>query len=188
MWPQLSNGPQAWAYRAFLVHPFSRILVKAAHPAPFFSNLPAPTLRGQLLSWPCSSWRKREASKPEPSCGPTMICDLACTLPSPTKGQVSQPHGENPNPTPLTPGPHSCPSVSSGTFCTQSFSITHLDKKSHFFACSPLWLPPSLFLCTENLASVAYSQCLKPLSLPQPTPLFSLLFHRHLTFKLTCGP
>ena len=72
------------------------------------------------------------------------------------------------NPTPRSTGPHSCPPVSSGTFCTQSFSITHLDKKSHFFVCSPLWLPPSLFLCTENLASVVYSQCLKPLSFPSP--------------------
>lgn len=139
-----------------------------AHPCSFLLKPPSSHLQSQLLTWHRSSWRKREASKPEPSCGPTMICDLACASPSPTKDQVSWPpwgpgsHPSNPR------GPHSCPSVSSGTFRTQSFSITHLDKKGHFFVCSPLWLPPSLLLCTENLASVVYSQCLKPLSFPNP--------------------
>ena len=156
-----------------------------AHPCSFLLKPPSSHLQSQLLTWHRSSWRKREASKPEPSCGPTMICDLACASPSPTKDQVSWPPW-GPESHPFNPrGHHSCPSVSSGTFCTQSFSITHLDKKSHFFVCSPLWLPPSLLLCTENLASVVYGQCLKLLSFP--TQLFSLLFHRDLTYKLTCG-
>ena len=43
--PTLKWATGIWAYRAFLVHPFSRILSERPTPAPFFSNLPAPTLR-----------------------------------------------------------------------------------------------------------------------------------------------
>lgn len=139
-----------------------------AHPCSFLLKPPGSHTQSQLLTWHRSSWRKREASKPEPSCGPTMICDLACASPSLTEDQVSwPPWGPESHPS-NSRGPHSYPSVSSGTFRTQSFSITHLDKKSHLFVCSPLWLPPSLLLCTENLASAVYGQYLKPLSFPSP--------------------
>ena len=43
--PTLRWAIGTWAYHAFLVHFFSRILSEWPTPAPYFSNLPAPTLR-----------------------------------------------------------------------------------------------------------------------------------------------
>lgn len=62
-----------------------------AHPCSLLLKPPSSHPQSQLLTWPCSSWRKREANRLEPSCGPTMIWDLACASPSPTEDQVSWP-------------------------------------------------------------------------------------------------